>query len=337
MAPPALHLPVLLAEALEALQVKRGGLYADGTLGLGGHARAVLDASAPDGRLLAVDRDAEALALAREGLAAYGERLETAHARFDALPELLGARRVDGLLLDLGVSSLQLDSAERGFSLKQDGPLDMRMDRSGGASAEELVNRASERELCDAIHFLGEEPRARAVARAIVEARRRSRIRSTGELAAIVRRVTRGRPGLDAATRTFQALRIRVNRELEGLAQILARLAACLAPNGRFVVISFHSLEDREVKTAFRELHGHGFTVLTKKPVTAGPAELRENPRARSAKLRALARVDPPAKRDRDRRGSTQAAGDREGHRVVAGSSTRGTRSVTPFVQREAA
>jgi len=311
--PQALHRPVLLAETLEALQVRRGGLYADGTLGLGGHAQAVLEASAPDGRLLAVDRDAEALALARARLTAYGERVETAHAGFDELPALLGARRVDGLLLDLGVSSLQLDSAERGFSLKQDGPLDMRMDRGGGASAEELVNRASERELCDVLHYLGEEPRARAVARAIVDARRRSRIETTAQLAAIVRRVARGRPGLDAATRTFQALRIRVNRELEGLAQTLTRLANCLAPNGRFVVISFHSLEDREVKTAFRGLHGQGFSVLTKKPLVAGPAELRENPRARSAKLRALARADPPAKRERlaargQQRGGQEAA-----------------------------
>jgi 16S rRNA (cytosine1402-N4)-methyltransferase len=286
----ARHEPVLLAECLEALAVRPGGFYVDGTVGLGGHARAILEASAPDGRLLGVDRDSEALAHAQQALAPFGERARLEHAEFAGVPELLGDSRADGILLDLGTSSLQLDSAERGFSFQADGPLDMRMDRSQHETAAEAVNRLPEPRLADVLHFLGEEPAARRVARAIVAARRRAPLRTTGELAAVVRRAAHRRPGLDPATRTFQALRIHVNRELLGLADTLARLAACLAPGGRLAVISFHSLEDREVKQSFRALEPGGFRALLRKPLRPGDEEVRKNPRARSAKLRVLAR-----------------------------------------------
>jgi 16S rRNA (cytosine1402-N4)-methyltransferase len=285
------HLPVLLAEALEALAVRPGGLHVDGTVGLGGHAFEVLQRSSPGGRLLGCDRDPEALALCAERLAPFGERARLVQADFRELPRLLGDEHPDGILLDLGVSSLQFDEAERGFSFRADGPLDMRMDPAFGPSAADLVNRLPEHELADIIFKFGEEPGSRRIARSIVEARRRSRIRTTLELAAVVRGAVRhSRPGLDPATRTFQALRIAVNRELEGLEDAVVALAHTLAPGGRLAVISFHSLEDREVKHASRRLAGEGFEVLTRKPLQAGPAELRDNPRARSAKLRALSR-----------------------------------------------
>lgn len=286
----ARHEPVLLAECLEALAVRPGGFYVDGTVGLGGHARAILEASAPDGRLLGVDRDSEALQHAAQALMPFGERARLEHAEFARLPELLGASRADGILLDLGVSSLQLDSAERGFSFQADGPLDMRMDRSQRETAAEAVNRLPEPRLADVLHAWGEEPAARRVARAIVEARRRAPLRTTAELAAVVRRAAHRRPGLDPATRTFQALRIHVNREILGLGDTLAHLASCLRPGGRLAVISFHSLEDREVKRSFRALEAHGFRALRRKPLRPGEDEVRGNPRARSAKLRVLAR-----------------------------------------------
>ncbi|HJS59306.1 MAG TPA: 16S rRNA (cytosine(1402)-N(4))-methyltransferase RsmH [Vicinamibacteria bacterium] len=285
------HEPVLLAEVLEALQVRAGGLWVDGTVGLGGHAFAILERSAPDGRLIAFDRDSEALRLAEERLGAARERARFVHADFREIPEALDAERANGVLLDLGVSSMQLDAPERGFSFQADGPLDMRLDRSAPGTARETVNRLPERELADVIYRYGEEHASRKVARAIVEARRRTPIETTAELAAIVRRAARGRPGLDAATKTFQALRIHVNRELEGLGAALRAIAACLASAGRLVVISFHSLEDREVKNAFRELGREGFCVVTKKPLVAGAPEVRRNPRARSAKLRVLERA----------------------------------------------
>jgi 16S rRNA (cytosine1402-N4)-methyltransferase len=285
------HLPVLLAETLEALAVRPGGFYVDGTLGTGGHARAILEKSAPDGRLLATDRDGETLVAAREALAPFKGRVRACHSDFREIPKLLAGERADGILLDLGVSSVQLETPERGFSFRSDGPLDMRLDRSQGAPASEAVNRLPETKLADVIHELGEEPRARRVARAIVEARRRAPIRTTGELAAIVRRVARGRAGLDAATRTFQALRIHVNRELEGLGAALEALAQALAEGGRLVVISFHSLEDREAKTSFRALATRGFRVLTRRPLRPGAPELGRNPRARSARLRAIERA----------------------------------------------
>jgi 16S rRNA (cytosine1402-N4)-methyltransferase len=293
------HEPVLLAESLELLAVRPGGLYVDGTLGLGGHAEEILRRSAPDGRLVAFDRDAETLERARETLAPYGERARLVHADFREAPERLGTARPDGVLLDLGVSSVQLDSAERGFSFQQDGPLDMRMDRTHGETAEEVVNRAREKDLADLIYRWGEEPKSRRIAAAIVEARRQGRIRTTGQLAAIVRRAAgrARRPGLDPATLTFQALRIHVNRELEGLGDTLRALAASLAPGGRMAVIAFHSLEDREVKQAFRGLATKQgpFALLTKKPIVATDDETRRNPRARSAKLRGLLRAGEAA------------------------------------------
>jgi 16S rRNA (cytosine1402-N4)-methyltransferase len=286
------HASVLLDASLELLAVRPGGFYVDGTLGPGGHAEAILERSSPTGRVLGVDMDGEALQEARVRLERFGERALLAHADFREVPELLGDRSADGILLDLGVSSLQLDAPERGFSFRQDGPLDMRMDRSQRESAAEIVKRTGEAELAELIHAYGEEPRARRVARAIVLARRRAPIRTTSELASVVRRAAaRTRPGLDPATRTFQALRIAVNRELLGLKQALARLARCLAPGGRMVVIAFHSLEDREVKHEFRALAGEGFRILTKKPLRPAEDEALRNPRARSAKLRALERA----------------------------------------------
>lgn len=283
------HEPVLLAEVLEGLQVRPGGLWVDGTVGLGGHASAILDRSAPDGRLLCFDRDSEALQLAQARL--QGGRARFVHADFRAIPQTLGNERADGVLLDLGVSSLQLDSPERGFSFQQDGPLDMRLDQSEERSAADIVNRMREDELADVIYRFGEERASRRVARAIVAARRQAPIMTTAALAAIVRREAKGRPGLDAATRTFQALRICVNRELEGLQDALRAIAACLVSGGRLAVISFHSLEDREAKNAFRELGREGQRVVTKKPLVASDEELRRNPRARSAKLRVLERA----------------------------------------------
>lgn len=288
------HRPVLLEEALELLAVRPGGKYVDGTLGLGGHAAEVLRRSAPDGRLLATDRDAETLARAREGLSEFGERVRLIQADFRDIPALLGEERADGLLLDLGISSAQLDDPERGLSFQLEGPLDMRLDRSQGMTAAEIVNRTRERELADLVYRFGEEPASRRIARAIVEARARQPIRTTRELAEIVKRAAprRRRPGLHPATRTFQALRIHVNRELEGLGEALRALARCLAPAGRMAVIAFHSLEDREVKQAFRGLVPEGFRLLTKKPIRPGEREVRENPRARSARLRAIERKE---------------------------------------------
>ena len=287
----ALHEPVLLAETLELLAVRPGGFWVDGTVGAGGHAAEILRRSAPDGRLLATDRDAEALAAAAQTLAPFGERARLLQADYRELPALL-EEPPDGILLDLGVSSLQLDRAERGFSLKSDGPLDMRMDQRGGITAADVVNRLPEAELADIIYRYGEERASRRIARRIVETRRRSPFRRTVELAEVVRgaaRRPRGR-GIDAATLTFQALRIHVNQELEGLGDVLASLARRLAPGGRLVVIAFHSLEDREVKQSFRSLATAGFRLLTRKPLRPGEDEVRRNPRSRSARLRAVER-----------------------------------------------
>jgi len=287
----ALHEPVLLAETLELLAVRPGGFWVDGTVGAGGHAAEILTRSAPDGRLLASDRDAEALAAAAQTLAPFAARARLLQADYRELPALI-EEPPDGILLDLGVSSLQLDRAERGFSLKSDGPLDMRMDRRGGITAADVVNRLPEAELADIIYRYGEERASRRIARRIVETRRRSPFRSTLELAEVVRsaaRRPRGR-GIDAATLTFQALRIHVNRELEGLGDVLASLARRLAPRGRLAVIAFHSLEDREVKQAFRSLAAAGFRLLTRKPVRPGEDEVRRNARSRSARLRAIER-----------------------------------------------
>lgn len=278
---------------MEALAVSPGGLWVDGTVGLGGHAREILRRSAPDGRLLGVDRDGQALAIAAQRLAGFGPRVRLAQADHRDLPGLLGEERPRGVLLDLGVSSLQLDAAARGFSFQREGPLDMRMDQGQGVTAAELVNRLPERELADLIYKWGEERGSRRVARAIAHARARAPLRTTAELAAVVRRALPRprRGGIDPATRTFQALRIAVNRELAGLGESLAALAGRLAVGGRLAVIAFHSLEDREVKQSFRALAASGFRLLTRKPVRPGADEERRNPRSRSARLRAIERA----------------------------------------------
>jgi 16S rRNA (cytosine1402-N4)-methyltransferase len=288
------HVPVLLTETLELLAVRPGGVWVDGTVGLGGHAEAVLRATAPAGRLHGFDRDSEALERARARLAAFGDRVRLEHADYREIPERLAGEPVDGILLDLGVSSLQLDDPERGFSFQREGPLDMRMDRSERGSADELVNRMRESELADLIHEFGEDPFSRRIARAIARARERAPIHSTTELAEIVRRAApkSRRPGFHPATRTFQALRIRTNRELDGLEPAFERAALCLRPAGRMAVIAFHSLEDRAAKQAFRNLATGGFRLLTKKPIRASEGETRQNPRSRSARLRAVVREE---------------------------------------------
>jgi 16S rRNA (cytosine1402-N4)-methyltransferase len=284
---------VLLEEALQFLQPERGGLFVDCTLGLGGHTRALLERGAA--RVIGIDRDADALRLATERLSEFGDRLVPVHADYRQIDEVLdghGGTVVDGVLADLGVSSLQLDADGRGFSFRRDEPLDMRMDRSSGATAADLVNRAAEREIADAIFQFGEERYSRRIARAIVDARP---LTTTGELATIVRRAIprRGWQRIDPATRTFQALRIWVNGELDGLDRFVKDAASRLRSGGRLVVITFHSLEDRIVKHTMRGLaqDGDGLQVLTKKPLVASDAERERNPRARSAKLRALART----------------------------------------------
>jgi 16S rRNA (cytosine1402-N4)-methyltransferase len=290
------HVPVMPAEVLQFLQPDRGGLFVDCTVGLGGHARALLEAGAS--RLLGLDRDRDALARAREVLAPWTERVELVHADYRSIDDVLDARQlraIDGALADLGVSSLQFDADGRGFSFQRDEPLDMRMDRSGGETAADLVAAATERELADAIFQYGEERFSRRIARALVEARREGRIDTTGRLAAIVRRAIprRGYARIDPATRTFQALRIWVNRELDGLDRFLEAASRRLRAGARLVVITFHSLEDRIVKHTLRALEQQAglLKVLTRKPVVPQDAEVERNPRARSAKLRAAEKV----------------------------------------------
>jgi 16S rRNA (cytosine1402-N4)-methyltransferase len=291
------HEPVLVAEVVEQLRPEGGGFFVDCTVGLGGHTRALLEAGAT--HVLGLDRDSAALVHAREALARWEDRVELVHADYRDLANLLDARHVsavDGALADLGVSSLQLDARGRGFSFQRDEPLDMRMDQSQTETAADLVARSSERELADTIYAYGEERFSRRIARAIVRARMEAPIETTGRLASIVRRVLpHGRhPRIDPVTRTFQALRIRVNRELDGLEGFLETAAGRLRAGGRLVVITFHSLEDRIAKHTLRALE-HSRTaamkVLTKKPIVPGQDEVRRNPRARSAKLRAAERL----------------------------------------------
>lgn len=309
------HISVLLAEVLELLAPRPGGRYLDGTLGLGGHAEAILDLAGQGAELLGLDRDAVALERARARLGRFGgaaRLVQAPYSDFEAEMDALGWDLLDGALLDLGVSSIQLDTADRGFSFLSDGPLDMRMDPgSGAAPASQIVNKASAERLKEIIRDLGEEPMAGRIARAIVEARQDREIETTLELAAIVeraypakwRRTARNHP----ATRTFQALRMAVNRELEELEAFLARITDRLRIGGRVAIISFHSLEDRLVKRAFREeakdcscprtqmvcdCSGPKLRLLTKKPVTPSEEEMAGNPRSRSAKLRAAERVE---------------------------------------------
>jgi len=291
------HVPVLTAETLALLQPERGGVFVDCTVGLGGHAKAILERGAT--RLVGLDRDPAALGIARTTLAAFTNRVELVHADYRSIASVLDARgihAIDGALADLGVSSMQLDQPGRGFSFQRDEPLDMRMDPTSGSTAADLIAAASETDLADAIYTYGEERFSRRIARAIVGARAAAPVATTGRLAALVRGAVpqRGYTRIDPATRTFQALRIWVNRELEGLDRFIETVVQRLRAGARFVVISFHSLEDRIVKHTFRALERGAaplVRVLTKKPVGAADAELDENPRARSAKLRAAERV----------------------------------------------
>jgi 16S rRNA (cytosine1402-N4)-methyltransferase len=295
------HLPVLLEEVLTWLAPGPSGRYCDATLGLGGHARSVLERCAPDGRLVGIDRDPAALEAARLVLQPFGERVTLVHARFSQAREVLerlGMVPVDGFLIDLGVSSPQLDRPERGFSFRNDGPLDMRMDPTSGETAADLLRRVDEEELADIIRDYGEERHAGRVARAIVDARRAGDLDTTGKLAALVARaIPRHEYGKNPATRTFQALRIAVNQELDELERFLSVAADCLRPGGRLCVIAFHSLEDRIVKRRFRALAGRDgggpavLRILTKHVVQASGAERARNPRARSAHLRAAERL----------------------------------------------
>src|SRR6185295_15370536 len=286
------HEPVMVAEVLEHLAPSRGGVFVDCTVGLGGHARALLQGGAS--RLIAFDRDPAAVAAARIALSEFGERVEVVHSdyrRLNAVLDERGVTKVDGVLVDLGVSSMQLDEPGRGFSFRQDDPLDMRMDTTAGPTAAEALRDVDERTLADLIYEFGEERHSRRIARAIVAAREQSPIETTGRLADIVRRAIprKGYMRIDPATRTFQAIRIWVNRELEGLDVFLGDAARRLAAGGRMAVITFHSLEDRIAKHTLRALQAEdfGLRIRTKRPVVPGEAEIERNPRARSAKLRA--------------------------------------------------
>ena len=291
------HVPVLTAAVLHHLRPERGGVFVDCTVGLGGHSRALLEAGAT--RIIGLDRDEDALSQARATLSPFADRAELVHGDYRSIADVLdqrGIALVDGALADLGVSSMQFDAPGRGFSFQRDEPLDMRMDRGSGQTAADFVAGSTEEELADTIYAYGEERFSRRIARALVAARREAPVDTTGRLASIVRRAVpvRGYSRIDPATRTFQALRIWVNRELEGLDGFLEAAVKRLRIGARLVVISFHSLEDRIVKHTFRALaHSQDATlrILTKRPVVADEEEVRRNPRARSAKLRAAEKL----------------------------------------------
>src|SRR5665213_3259393 len=292
------HIPVLLEESLDYLNVRPGGVVCDATLGLGGHSAAIERKLGGAGKLICFDRDPEAMAKAQARLAALAEELQGEMPEVRYVPKafseassLIEPGSLDGLLADFGVSSLQLDEAHRGFSFRSDGPLDMRMDTRSGETAEQVVNQEDENELADLIYEFGEERRSRRIARAIVRARP---ITTTAELARVVSAAAPSMKGdkIHPATRTFQALRIRVNDELGEIRTLLKSAPSLLKPGGRLVLISFHSLEDRLVKDAFREAGREKvFEVLTKKPVVAGEQEEMRNPRSRSAKMRAVQKI----------------------------------------------
>lgn len=296
------HLPVLYQEIIHALRPHASGRYVDGTVGAGGHARGILEACAPDGELLGLDLDPQALALARETLAPFGTRAHLAQASYTSLPQQmsqLGWEAVDGIVLDLGLSSMQLDTPERGFSFQHDAPLDMRFSPLNPTTAATLVNTMDEDELADLLYRFGEESDGRRIARAIVRARP---LQTTRQLAEAIEKVIPRRKGIHPATRTFQALRIAVNEELASVAEALPKAVAALRSGGRLAVISFHSLEDRIVKDFFREqsrdLVNPPYTPIykeerkavikeiSKKPIVPSDEEIKVNPRARSAKLR---------------------------------------------------
>ncbi len=298
------HAPVLYKEAIDFLAVRRGGTYIDATLGLGGHASAIAARLGSEGRLIGFDKDTAALEMARRRLAAPEGReqdwpeIMLHHASYAEIAERMGAGSADGVLADLGVSSMQLEDAGRGFSFQAEGPLDMRMDPQSELTADQVVNQFDESDLADLIYEFGEERRSRRIARAIVRARP---IKSTAHLAQVVSAAARpmNQPkgkGIHPATLTFQAIRIYVNRELEDLRALLGSAPQVIKPGGRLVVISFHSLEDRMVKDAIREgAHSGVWQPLTRKPVIASEEEISQNPRARSAKLRAAERVEQAA------------------------------------------
>jgi 16S rRNA (cytosine1402-N4)-methyltransferase len=305
------HVPVLLQDAIRYLNVRAGGAYADTTLGFAGHATAIAQQLGSKGKLIGFDRDPDALELARQRFDALADSLGPEMPQwllhgepFSAISEFVPEASLDGLLADFGVSSMQLDTAHRGFSFQADGPLDMRMDPRRGMTAEQVVNQVDEKQLADLIYEFGEERRSRRFARAIVRARP---IRTTAQLANVLSAIApamkseRGRHAIHPATRVFQALRIYVNAELDEIQALLEAAPRLLKPGGRLVVISFHSLEDRLAKDALREGAQKGiFEVLTRKPVTAGEEETDRNPRARSAKLRAAERTE------KQQQGSTQ-------------------------------
>jgi 16S rRNA (cytosine1402-N4)-methyltransferase len=306
-----MHEPVLLREVAELLAVRKGGVYIDGTVGSGGHTLALLERAGPDGFVLGIDADPQSLERAASRLDAWQGRFALVHGNFADIEEIAGARgigRVDGVLMDLGISSDQLDDPERGFSFAHDGPLDMRTDRSGGPTAADIVNGAEEEELRRILREFGEEPRSRAIARAIVRERELSPVWTTGRFADVVSRAAGGRRGrLHPATKSFMALRIVANRELEALPRGLAGALRVLAPDGRMAVISFNSLEDRIAKRFFAGHVGRWVSLaaggeewqgdepamqwVTRKPVTPSEEESLRNARARSAKLRVARRV----------------------------------------------
>lgn len=292
------HVPVLKEEVVRILLTRPEGTYIDGTLGTGGHTEALLKGLGEGGRVLGIDRDREALEVARERLASFGPRCLFLHGSFEDLSlagHLLGAREVDGILLDLGVSSLHLDDPRRGFSFQKEGMLDMRMDSSSDQTASELVRRTSKEGLITILKKFGEEPFAPRIAMAICEARQKGSIETTTELARIVAAAIPRRAWprrIHPATRTFQALRIAVNDELNRLEIFLDRAPHFLKPGGRLVVISYHSLEDRLVKRSFLRWEKEGvLRRLGKKPIVAQEEEIRQNPRSRSAKLRAAEKI----------------------------------------------
>jgi 16S rRNA (cytosine1402-N4)-methyltransferase len=292
------HVPVLLQDAIQFLNVRAGGVIADCTLGLAGHAAEIARRLGPQGRLIGFDRDPEALALAKsrldqvvEELGSQAPQVELIGEAFSSISNHVQAASLDGILADFGVSSLQLDEARRGFSFMADGPLDMRQDTRSGQTAAQVVNEANERELADLIYEYGDERRSRRIARAIVRGRP---VTTTGQLSRIVASAAPAmkQDKIHPATRTFQALRIYVNRELDEIRTLMEAAPKLLKPSGRLVVISFHSLEDRIAKDILREYAHKGIVeLLTKKPVTAGEEETNSNPRSRSAKMRAAERT----------------------------------------------
>jgi len=306
------HVPVMLKETLDLLRCRPGGVYIDGTVGLAGHARAILERIQPGGRLIGIDRDGEALEKAAVRLQDFRESVRLIHDNYKNLPQILNDPEigpVDGILLDLGVSSFQLLTPERGFSFQSDDLLDMRMDRRQSLTAADIVNRLPERELADVLYLFGGERFSRRIAAAIVNERERAPITRCSQLADIIGKIihVRGHQRIHPATRSFLALRVATNEELEGLEELLEAAFSFLKTGGRLVVIAFHSLEDRIVKRTFRRLAGQCVcdvrpelcrcprkvlgTLVTSRPLTPGEEELEVNPRARSARLRALERI----------------------------------------------